>query len=80
MIGKEIGHRAVKRVKHHGDAFATGKHSSVDALLIQFPQVYTREVNDTTNVNAYSTSFDFLLGEPELYIVSDLRKLSSITK
>lgn len=70
---KEIG-RIVNRVKYHGDVFAIGRRNSIDALLIQFPHVYNREVNDVTNVNAHSKSFDFLLGEPELYTLSDLKK------
>lgn len=70
---KKIGH-IVNRVKYHGDVFAIGRRHSIDALLIQFPQVYNREVDDATNVNAHSKSFDFLHGEPELYTASDLKK------
>lgn len=70
---KEIGH-IVNRVKYHGDVFAIGRRNSIDALLIQFPQVYDREVSDVTNANAHSRSFDFLHGEPGLYTASDLKK------
>lgn len=64
----------INRVKHHGDVFAIGRRNSIDALLIQFPAVYNEEVDDITNVNAHSKSFDFLAAEPDLYGVSDLKK------
>ena len=70
---KEIG-AIINRVKYHGDVFAIGRRNSIDALLIQFPQAYNDEVNDVTNVNAHSKSFDFLAKEPDLYNVADLKK------
>lgn len=33
-----------------------------------------KNVNEITNINAYSKSFDFLADEPELYSVSDLKE------
>jgi len=36
--------------------------------------MYNTNVNEITNINALSKSFDFLADEPELYSVSDLRK------
>jgi hypothetical protein len=73
MARKEIG-GIINRVKYHGDVFAIGRRNSIDALLIQFPATYNRDVNDVTNVNAHSKSFDFLSKEPELYSASDLKK------
>jgi len=70
---KEIG-AIINRVKYHGDVFAIGRRNSIDALLIRFPQMYNEEMNDVTNVNAHSMSFDFLEKEPEMYGVSDLKK------
>ncbi len=35
--------------------------------------MYNTEVNEITNINAHSESFDFLADEPELYSVSDLK-------
>lgn len=64
----------VDKVRYEGEIFAIGRRNSIDAILIQFPQVYNKEVDDITNVNAYSTSFDFLTSEPELYAVSDMKK------
>ena len=70
---KEIG-AVINRVKYHGDVFGIGRRNSIDAILIQFPQTYSEEVNYVTNVNAHSKSFDFLRAEPELYSASDLKK------
>ena len=70
---KEMG-TIINRVKYHGDVFAIGRRDSIDALLIQFPHAYNMKLNDITNVNAHSMSFDFLHGEPEIYSISDLKK------
>jgi ribosome-interacting GTPase 1 len=64
----------VDRAKYRGEVFAIGRRNSIDAVLIGFPRVYSDAVNDITNVNAYSKSFDFLANEPELYSIADLKK------
>ncbi|MEK7614591.1 MAG: hypothetical protein AAB428_02910 [Patescibacteria group bacterium] len=64
----------INRVKYHGEIFAIGRHKMIDVLLVQFPDVYNSEVNDITNINAYSKSFDFLKNEPELYSMNSLKK------
>jgi len=61
-------------VKYRGEVFGIGRRNSIDAILIQFPSVYNKDVNDITNVNAYSKSFDFLKDEPEIYSLSDIKK------
>lgn len=70
---KNIGN-IVNRVKYHGDVFAIGRRNSIDALLIGFSETYNQKVNDVTNVNAHSKSFNFLNSEPEIYNISDLKK------
>ena len=70
---QDIGN-IVNRVKYHGEVFAIGRRDSIDALLIQFPEAYNKDVNDITNVNTHSKSFDFLAKEPELYTASDLKR------
>ena len=70
---KNIGN-IINRVKYFGDVFAIGRRDSIDALLIQFPQIYNADLNDITNINANSKSFDFLAKEPDLYSISDLKK------
>lgn len=49
-----------------------------DAILTyldmeQMLQICNKHVNEITNINALSKSFDFLSDEPELYSVSDLK-------
>ena len=64
----------VNRARYRGEVFAIGRRNAIDAVLIGFPQAYNDDVNDITNVNSYSRSFDFLQVEPDLYSVSDLKK------
>jgi len=64
----------VDRVKFRGDVFGLGRRNSIDAVIIQFPEIYNRDLNDITNINSYSKSFDFLKDEPELYSVFDVKK------
>jgi hypothetical protein len=58
----------------HGEVFGIGRRSSIDALIIQFPSAYNKELNEITNINALSHSFDFLKEEPEIYSMEDLKK------
>lgn len=70
---KSIG-AIVDRVRDTGEVFGIGRRNSVDVIVIPFPEEYRKEMNDITNVNAYSKSFDFLAEEPDTYSVSDLKK------
>ncbi len=64
----------IDRVKHNGEVFAIGRHNSIEALIIQFPLNYNKDLNDITNINTYSKSFDFLASEPDIYSKEDLKK------
>ncbi len=70
---KNIG-ELINRIKYHGEVFGIGRRGSIDAILIQFPGVYNKDLDEITNVNAHSKSFDFLKDEPEIYTVYDLKK------
>ncbi|MEO8637901.1 MAG: hypothetical protein ABI430_03310 [Candidatus Taylorbacteria bacterium] len=70
---KNIGD-IVNRVKYLGEVVAIGRRDSIDALLIPFPDTYNSGMNEITNINAYSASFDFLKNEPDIYSISDLKK------
>ena len=37
--------------------------------------MYDKNANEITNINACSKGFDFLADEPELYSLSDLKKV-----
>ena len=64
----------VDRVKYRGEVFAIGRRNSIDALVINFPDMYNIDVDEITNINALSKSFDFLREEPELYSRADVIK------
>lgn len=64
----------IDRVKYRGEVFGIGRRDSIDALVLKFPEMYNAVVNDITNINAYSKSFDFLKSEPDFYSLSDLKK------
>ena len=64
----------VDRVKYRGEVFGIGRRNSIDALIIRFPTQYNSTLDEITNINAYSKSFDFLSNEPELYSIKDLKK------
>lgn len=66
--------RLIDLVRETGEVIAIGRRDNLEALLIKFPRDYNKELNEITNTNAYSGSFDFLEGEPELYSISDLKK------
>ncbi len=70
---KTIG-KMINQVKYYGEVFGIGRRNSIDALLIQFPESYNKDLNDITNANANSRSFDFLKNEPETYSLSDLKE------
>ena len=70
---KNIG-KILNRVKYFGDVFGIGRRNSIDALLIKFPNAHNADLNEITNINANSGSFDFLADEAEVYSAADLRK------
>lgn len=70
---KHIG-SIINHVKYRGEVFGIGRRNSIDVVVLKFPEMYNAAVNDITNINAYSTSFDFLKNEPDLYSLSDVKK------
>lgn len=64
----------VDSVHYHGDVIGIGRRQSIDVLVINFPDWYNKNLDDITNINAYSKSFDFLANEPEIYSLADLKK------
>lgn len=64
----------VERVFYHGENIAVGRRGQAELLIIPYPQILSGHVNEITNINANSSSFDFLNNEPDLYSVADLKK------
>ena len=70
---KDLG-KLISSVRETGEVVAIGRHNDYEALLIKFPMHYNSLLSDITNINAYSTSFDFLKDEPDIYSLNDLKK------
>ena len=64
----------VTRARYGGEVFGIGRRDAIEAVIVGFPMAYNSAVNDITNVNVYSRSFDFLADEPETYTINDLKK------
>ncbi len=64
----------IDRVKIHGEVFGIGRRKSIEALIIQFPGQYNKNLNEITNINTSSHAFDFLQEEPELYSRADVKE------
>ncbi|HEY4493997.1 MAG TPA: hypothetical protein VJB95_00995 [Candidatus Paceibacterota bacterium] len=65
----------IDRVKYRGEIFGIGRRNSIDVVVIPFPINYNKNFNEITNINASSRSFDFLKNEPDIYSISDLKKI-----
>jgi len=64
----------INRARYGGEVFAIGRRNAPEALLMSFPSMYNGKLDEITNINAYSQSFDFLAAEPELYSLNDLKE------
>lgn len=51
---------------------AIGRRDRAEVLLIKFSEQMNSELDDITNINQTSGSFDFLEQEPDLYTKDDL--------
>ncbi|MFA6018194.1 MAG: hypothetical protein WCT28_00445 [Patescibacteria group bacterium] len=64
----------IDEVRHENEVFVVGRHSHHDAIIIRFPEHYNKSLSDITNINANSSSFDFLKDEPDLYSRDDVKE------
>ena len=72
-LRKNIG-EVISHVRYDNQVYGIGRHNRVEALIIKFPDYYNSALDEITNLNANSSSFDFLAQEPDLYTISDLKK------
>lgn len=70
---KKIG-QLLDAVADRNQIIGLGRRRRPEALLIKYPTQLNPQLDEITNFNANSSSFDFLTDEPDLYSVSDLRK------
>ena len=67
--------KIVDTVKETGEVFAIGRRNKPEVILLKFPQAYNPDFNEITNLNAISSSFDFLEDEPDLYTLDDAKEV-----
>lgn len=70
---KHIG-TLIDEVVETGEVIAIKRHKDIDALIVKFPRDYRKGFSDVSNINTYSTSFDFLKDESEDYSRKDIKK------
>ena len=56
-----------------GKSIVLGRRNVPEAVLIPFPDLWNGKLTEITNINAYSKSFDFLVDEPEIYSIKDVK-------
>lgn len=64
--------QVIDHVKNTGEPFVVSRQGRPEILIMKMPLQYNPELNEITNISAYSSSFDFLEDEPELYSVKDI--------
>ncbi len=64
----------VDKVKHKDQVFGIGRREKIEAIIMKYPEYFNKGLNEITNINANSSSFNFLEDEPEIYNIEDLKK------
>lgn len=64
----------IDHVKMTGEPFVVSRQGRPEVLIIKMPLNFNNKLSEITNINAYSSSFDFLADEPDLYSLEDLNK------
>lgn len=62
----------INRVHYEKTIVAVGRHDKVEVLIVPGPDI--NEELPMTEINAASSSFDFLGDEPDMYSIKDLKK------
>ena len=68
---KKLGDYLDSFINKDEHVFVLGRRDSPEAILIKYPDAYKNSLSDITNINLYSSSFDFLKNEPNLYTIKD---------
>jgi antitoxin (DNA-binding transcriptional repressor) of toxin-antitoxin stability system len=68
---KEIS-RVIDHVKTTGEPFVVSRQGRPEVLIMKIPNQYNSRLSESTNIAAYSTSFDFLKNEPDIYSINDV--------
>ena len=65
----------IDEVRYHGEVFAVGRRDKLEAIILKYPEYTNQKLNELTNFNANSSSFDFLEDEPDIYSRNDLKNI-----
>lgn len=63
----------INLVVYKNEVIGIGRHNKTEAVIIKMPQNVNSDLNEITNINANSESFDFLEAEEDLYSIDDLK-------
>jgi hypothetical protein len=72
-LRKDIS-KVLDMVTHKNRVVGVGRRNKIEALIIKYPEHRNDDMDDVTNFNANSSSFDFLRDEPDTYSIADLKK------
>ena len=64
----------ISNVKYNDQIFGIGRRNKIEAVIMKYPENLNKKVSEIVNVNANSSSFDFLKNEPDIYEIKDLKK------
>ena len=59
--------------RYRGQVFVVGRHNRPEIIIMKFPENLNKSLNETTNFNSNSPSFEFLKDEPDIYSTDDLK-------
>lgn len=62
----------IESFKKSDNVFIIGRRNKPEAIIMKFPEEYNPKLSEITNINSYSSSFDFLKDEPEMYSLKDI--------
>lgn len=67
--------KLVNSVTYTNTPIAIGRRNKAEALLIKFPAATNELVDDITNMNQYGEAFAWLEEEPDIYTITDVKKM-----
>lgn len=65
----------INKVKYNNQVFGIGRRNKIEVIVMKYPENTNNNLNEITNINANSSSFDFLKNEPDIYSIKDLKKI-----
>ena len=60
--------KIIDNVKYYNRPIGIGRRKKIDVLLIKFPDDFNEYLGETTNMNQYGGSFDFLAVTNRIFI------------